>query len=166
LYQHLRSDVKCRNYARYGHFAIWGNDKDELVVEPYAHAVGPGPAGGPDTNWHELDFASFKSSFEDLYSNLHNPDMNLFSQNSELYGAGLGLPVASMQEYLKCILQYCIPLPTSPGIINNTAHQLLVGYTQANGPCALALASFEGLIVSCARFAAAVHSGTHQPLSP
>lgn len=154
LYSHLREDFKCRQLARFGHFAIWGDDENELIIEPYAHAVRPGPAGGPGPGLHELDTASVQHPFMPFYRALHMAQMRRHYMDVNFYGQGLGLPCASMQKYLACMLQFCVPLPTSPTIINRAAQQLLFGFTEADASSGLALTSFEGLLSACARFAA------------
>ena len=60
LYAHLRADQVCRNLSRTGHFAIW-HQIEGIVITPYAHTVGPGPAGGPwpGPGVHELDANNF-----------------------------------------------------------------------------------------------------------
>lgn len=163
LYRHLRCDDGCRDLARFGHFAVWGNINDQLVIEPYAHAVGPGPAGGPGPGLHPLDYASMKAEFEPFYKNLHDPLMDRFVSNEDLYGAGLGLPTSGMQKYLRCMLQFAIPLPTSPSIIAKSAQHLLFGYTQSSGSSELVLTSYEGIWDSCNRFTTMTAKGLALP---
>jgi hypothetical protein len=162
LYTHLRADKFCRDLARFGHFAVWYEEPQDVLIAPYAHAVGPGAMALPGQGFHELNHASFTSGFDVFYKNLHEPDLTRFYMNELLYGPGLGLPIEGMQAYLQCILQFCVPLPTTPALAAAAAAELIFGYVDRGGGAVLAKGTFEGLLASCAAFAATVTA----PASP
>lgn len=112
LYQHLQSDHTCRQLARFGHFGAYVNEDGSLVFEPYAHAVAA-PAIRETivrqtlgTDWHELDYQSFKISFTDFFWAVSCISDERYSQNVGLFKDGLGLPDESFKQYVACMYQH------------------------------------------------------------
>ena len=112
LYQHLRADQKCRQFARAGHFGAYVNEDGSFVFEPYAHAIAESASREAivrkalDTEWHKLDYQSFNISFEDFFGGVSCISDERFGENAMLFKEGLGLPEESFEQYVRCMYQH------------------------------------------------------------
>ncbi len=127
LYAHLKSDLRCRRIARFGHFAGYLSDEtNELAFEPYAHSIATIKAKEEvtsaclqlDYQWEELEYRSWTMNFNALYDSLHTPDLTLFGQSSPwLFASGLGVPEADLEEYVKCMYSHLQYMEQDEGVL-------------------------------------------------